>query len=77
MYFFSDTGTCGSTNGGCEQVCVDTDGGYYCKCDPGYETHPYDPKKCVGKLTPSCHFPDSIEITIGSSVCCLGDGMGF
>ena len=24
-----------------------------------------------------CHLPDGIEITIGSGVCCLGDGMRF
>ncbi|XP_072033484.1 low-density lipoprotein receptor-related protein-like isoform X2 [Amphiura filiformis] len=42
-----NNGTCGTTNGGCEHTCIDTLGGYYCKCDDGYATDPTHPKKCI------------------------------
>lgn len=33
---YTDTNECGSSNGGCDQVCTNTVGSYYCQCDKGY-----------------------------------------
>ena len=33
---FLDTNECLSNNGGCEQVCTNTNGTFYCTCNHGY-----------------------------------------
>ena len=33
---YSDINECSSSNGGCNQQCVNTAGSYYCSCNPGY-----------------------------------------
>ena len=42
FYFYydflsTDTDECASNNGGCAQVCANTEGSYNCACDPGYQ----------------------------------------
>ena len=54
-FSFSDNGTCGSNKGGCDQICVQTDGGYYCQCEAGYVTDPAHPRKCIGKSSNTLH----------------------
>lgn len=49
----TDTNECSVSNGGCQQVCVNTVGGYECQCRPGYKLH-WNKKDCVGKR---CHPP--------------------
>ena len=44
----SDINECAYQNGGCEEICVDTVGSYYCRCPPGLELSD-DGKTCNGK----------------------------
>lgn len=45
-----DIDECGSSNGGCQQICNNRKGqSRTCSCYRGYKTNPYDFKKCVGK----------------------------
>ena len=44
--FNSDTDECESDNGGCQHICVNTIGSYYCLCLPGYTLHE-DGHTCV------------------------------
>lgn len=39
---------CLTNNGGCSQLCVDTPGGYYCDCRPGFKL--FDNRTCDGEL---------------------------
>ena len=32
----TDINECGTSNGGCEHTCTNTDGSYYCSCNSGY-----------------------------------------
>ena len=34
---FSDVDECATSNGGCEQICNNTIGSFYCSCDAGYQ----------------------------------------
>ena len=34
--FFTDLNECAINNGNCSQVCVNTDGSYFCSCSNGY-----------------------------------------
>ena len=43
-----DIDECAINNGGCEQICSNTDGGYYCMCQTGYFV---DNTNCTGQLT--------------------------
>lgn len=43
---------CKDNNGGCSQHCVDTPGGYYCDCLPGYKL--MDNRTCDGMLGLLC-----------------------
>ena len=41
---------CNSTsNGGCDQRCVDTNYSYMCSCDPGYELDLLNRRECNGE----------------------------
>jgi len=54
LNFFSETDECKSNNGGCEQICEDTLGGYRCSCHPGYELRSNNKNceaACGGTLT--------------------------
>lgn len=52
----TDTNECSVNNGGCQQVCVNTVGGYECQCHPGYKLH-WNKKDCVGKRLHPCVVP--------------------
>jgi len=34
---YSDIDECATSNGGCEQICNNTIGSFYCSCDTGYQ----------------------------------------
>ena len=43
-----DNNECLSGNGGCQEVCVNTNGSYYCDCQTGYRLKS-DNISCIGK----------------------------
>lgn len=45
---YTDFDECSVNNGGCQDICTNTDGSYYCSCQAGYIFGP-DNKTCVGK----------------------------
>lgn len=51
----SDFDECSVNNGGCQDICTNTDGSYYCSCQSGYIFGP-DNKTCVGKYGNFCVF---------------------
>lgn len=48
MIWFVDVDECSTTNGGCAQTCVNTDGSHYCTCNEGFELNA-DKRRCDGK----------------------------
>ncbi len=36
MYYLVDINECNIINGGCEQVCTNTDGSFVCSCNSGF-----------------------------------------
>ena len=32
----ADVNECSTNNGGCDQICVNVDGGFYCECQTGF-----------------------------------------
>ena len=44
---FADINECLVNNAGCENICVDTPGSFYCSCKPGLELSD-DGKTCIG-----------------------------
>ncbi len=36
MYYLVDIDECSTNNGGCNQVCTDTDGSFMCSCNSGF-----------------------------------------
>ena len=49
MIMFIDNDECERHNGGCSQLCVNVQGGYYCKCRYGYHLHS-DDRTCIRKF---------------------------
>lgn len=49
--FLSDINECSVNNGGCEQGCENTMGGFECFCHSGFKLH-WNKKDCIGKLVP-------------------------
>ena len=43
---------CRINNGGCEKECCNMNGGYYCRCPPGYRLAP-DQRRCLGNASVS------------------------
>ena len=50
MYLlFIDINECSQNNGGCEHICRNTVGSYYCQCNEGYALNA-DQRTCRGKV---------------------------
>ena len=48
MYTHIDINECKTNhNGGCDHICTNTDGSYYCTCQDGYDLM-MDNSSCVG-----------------------------
>ena len=47
---FTDINECATNNGGCSQVCLNTEGSYSCDCYPGYELG-FNNHTCNGRCT--------------------------
>lgn len=47
-----DVNECEETNGGCEALCCNTIGSFYCRCPPGLKLNE-DGKTCHGKTFPN------------------------
>ena len=47
---FTDINECATNNGGCSQVCLNTEGSYVCDCYPGYGLGPNN-HTCNGRCT--------------------------
>ena len=43
-----DINECQTNNGGCEQICTNTDGSFECSCNQGYSLSS-DRTNCIGK----------------------------
>ena len=50
----TDVDECETNNGGCDQVCTNTDGSFFCSCDEGYVLTP-DGFNCSGSLELNTH----------------------
>ena len=50
ILMYTDIDECAQGNAGCSQGCRNTDGGFTCTCNQGYQTHHEDPTYCVGML---------------------------
>ena len=48
IILFQDINECATANGDCSQICVNTNGSYYCMCEPGYWLEP-NLKNCSGQ----------------------------
>ena len=46
----TDINECDTNNGGCSQMCLNTEGRYSCDCHPGYELGPNN-HTCNGMCT--------------------------
>ena len=49
ILYISDINECDYGNGGCEHICTNTIGSYYCTCNTGYSLNS-DKHKCDGKV---------------------------
>ena len=36
IIYILDVNECATNNGGCSQICTNTDGSFVCSCNPGY-----------------------------------------
>ena len=50
-----DINECGSGNGGCEQMCTNTNGGYLCECRAGFKRKSNNPYGCEGSCVYNFH----------------------
>lgn len=53
FFLLPEIDECATGTHGCEQICINTMGGYKCDCKLGYELHS-DGKKCEGQLSGQC-----------------------
>lgn len=56
--FLPDVNECEETNGGCEALCCNTIGSFYCRCPPGLKLNE-DGKSCQGESS-AVDFPGSL-----------------
>uniref|UniRef100_A0A3B3CNB0 EGF-like calcium-binding domain-containing protein n=1 Tax=Oryzias melastigma TaxID=30732 RepID=A0A3B3CNB0_ORYME len=49
LFFQTDVNECEETNGGCEALCCNTIGSFYCRCPVGQKLNE-DAKTCQGQL---------------------------
>lgn len=52
-----DINECGVDNGGCSEVCENTDGSFFCACDGDEKALSSDGKSCVGTCSLTNHLP--------------------
>lgn len=52
VYNFIDINECKMSNGGCEHVCTNNNGSFFCTCNAGF-TLKNDTLSCAGNLTTS------------------------
>ena len=69
---FLDIDECSSNNGGCNQVCVNLVGSYYCQCNNGY-TLSNNNHTCIGKIYVQ-FYSFSIILSIDNNECSTGNG---
>ena len=50
-----ETDECSFNNGGCEEICVNTAGSYYCDCPPGFKLAGPGNTSCIGKVPQICY----------------------
>lgn len=48
IIIMTDVDECATNNGGCEDSCTNTEGSYFCSCDPGFKLDD-DGHSCNGK----------------------------
>ena len=68
----SDVDECLTANGGCQQLCNNTVGSFFCACQIGYSLEP-NGFNCSGKIQPHIHFyvgdvPNSPHLQMSMSV---------
>ena len=51
LCYLAPDGVCTAEQNVCDQICVPTKEGFYCKCKTGYEIHPLTNRTCFGKYT--------------------------
>lgn len=49
-FYFIDNDECQHHNGGCQNKCINYEGGYSCECSPGQRLHT-DGRTCIGKIS--------------------------
>ena len=49
-WFAIDIDECGTGNGGCEQMCTNTNGGYLCECRAGFKRKANSLYGCEGNV---------------------------
>lgn len=56
MKLFLDINECASNNGGCTQICVNSEGSNRCECNTGYQLDSGDLHTCVGGYAQIIHW---------------------
>ena len=63
----TDIDECATNNGGCAQVCTNTDGGFTCSCNPGYAINNDDNSMCDGESHINLHYHSNASLCSTSS----------
>ena len=67
FFSFTDINECVVDNGGCSQLCINTQGHFYCTCQPEYVLD-FNNKTCLGNHREDTH---SLVITLKNTACCF------